>query len=209
MRPARRRADLRRLDDADLVELAATGDGHALDELLARHRDRLRAVCRRVCRDPDEAEDALQDAMVSITRGLAGFRGGASFITWASRIATNRCLDELRRRARRPEPVEPHGDRLVHPVPEAAGPDAAALRAADRDVLLVALARLPEEQREVVVLRDVLDLDYAGIADELALPIGTVRSRLARGRARLAAALDPDGNRGGGADVGTGEEHDD
>ncbi|MFZ4518448.1 MAG: RNA polymerase sigma factor [Microthrixaceae bacterium] len=205
MRPRRRRTDLRRLDDPGLVELARNGDAAALDELLARHLDRLRAVCRRVCRDPHEAEDALQDALVAITRGLAGFRGGSSFTTWASRIATNRCLDELRRHRRRPEPVEPDGPRLVRPTAEGAGPDASAVRAEDRRLVIEALAQLPPEQRDVVVLRDVLDLDYAGIAEELGLPIGTVRSRLARGRARLATVLAADGNPGAVVDVDDGE----
>ncbi len=209
MARVRRRTDLRRLGDEQLVELAAAGDGPALEELLGRHRGRLHAVCRRVCHDPDEAEDALQDALVAITRGLPGFRGGSSFSTWASRIATNRCLDELRRRSRRPEPVEPHAERLVRAAPEAAAPDTTAVRSADRDLLIEALARLPEDQRDVVVLRDVLDLDYSGIAEELGVPIGTVRSRLARGRARLAMELAPEGNRNDGDDVGIGEDRDD
>lgn len=117
-------------------------------------------------------------------RGLGRFDGRAAFSTWAYRVTTNACLDELRRRARRPSLDLPEdGARL----PDSA-PDAAA-GIADRLLIDEALAELPEEFRVAVVLRDLCDLDYAEIAATLGIPPGTVRSRIARGRALLARRL--------------------
>jgi RNA polymerase sigma-70 factor (ECF subfamily) len=125
-------------------------------------------------------------------RGLHRFDGRASFATWSFRVATNACLDELRRRRRRPEPGLPEVER-----PDDAGDlgrpgfDEALSDRLDVDA---ALAQLPVEFRAAVVLRDVCGLDYAEIAEVLDVPAGTVRSRIARGRAQLAQRL---GNPGG------------
>lgn len=121
-----------------------------------------------------------------MVRGLASFDGRAAFGTWAYRVATNACLDELRRRRRRPEPGLPEGNDPAALVDSLAG--AGARLDIDR-----ALARLPAEFRVAVVLRDVCDLTYAEIADMLDLPPGTVRSRIARGRAALAPMLSEHG----------------
>lgn len=129
-------------------------------------------------------------------RGLPGFDGRSQFTTWAHRVATNACLDELRRRGRRPATgLDPEVAESVR----ARRDDAPGLatRAADRLVLDDALAELPEEFRAPVVLRDQLGLDYAEIAAVLEIPPGTVRSRIARGRRALARALAPDGNQTG------------
>jgi RNA polymerase sigma-70 factor (ECF subfamily) len=178
-------------EDRDLVAAAQAGDRRALDELLRRHYDRVHAVCRRIAGSSRDADDATQEAMISIVRGLARFDGRAQFSTWAYRIATNAALDELRRRKRRPglhvvgddgvapEPVDPLADRQVTAV-------------ADRMAIDAALDELPEEFRTAVVLRDVADLDYAEIAEALGVPVGTVKSRIARGRNQLTVLL---GNR--------------
>jgi len=182
-----------RADDAALVRAAASGDRPALDVLLERHVDRLHAVCARIC-GPDAAFDATQQALMSITRSVPRFDGRASFTTWSHRIAVNAALDETRRAQRAPRPAS---DLLAvddRAAPAAAGPE----RVVDRIDLDAALATLPEDFRVAVVLRDVADLDYAEIAATLAVPIGTVRSRIARGRAALAAAL---GNPDPAADV--------
>lgn len=182
-----------RLPDDDLVRAAALGDGPALDALLTRHVDRLHAVCRRVC-GPDAAFDATQNALIAITRSVARFDGRASFTTWTHRIAVNAALDELRRARRRAVPASDRLERDDRPAAPGAGPE----RVVDRLDLDAALATLPEDFRTAVVLRDVADLDYAEIAATLDVPIGTVRSRIARGRAALAAAL---GNRDATPDV--------
>jgi len=176
-------------DDNALVAAARGGDRSSLEELLRRHYDRVYAVCRRVTGNENDAADAAQEAMIAVVRGLPRFDGRSSFSTWVYRIATNASLDELRRRRRRPmQTLEAHDDGT--PI-ELADPDAG-LRidaTGDRMALDRALADLPEDFRVAVVLRDVGDLDYTEIAEILGVPAGTVKSRIARGRAALAAAL--------------------
>ena len=172
-------------DDRSLVEAARGGDRAALDQLLRRHYDRVYAVCRRILHHEADAADATQDALLAAVRGLARFDGDAAFGTWIYRIATNTCLDQLRRRKRRPTtPI----DELVElrELVETRPFDATVV---DQMALQAALERLPEDFRVAVVLRDVADLDYADIAATLAVPIGTVRSRIARGRTILAKEL--------------------
>ncbi len=178
--------------DDELVAAARSGDRSALEILLARHHDRLAGLCRRLCRDAGDAEDATQDALVAIVRGLDRFDGRSSFATWSHRVATNACLDELRRRRRRPLPADPGpidevDDRSGHRAPD---PADAALGQDERRRLSAALDALPDEFREAVLLRDVADLDYHDIGELLGLRPGTVRSRIARGRGRLAELLD-------------------
>ena len=90
------------LSDSELVQRVRHGDRAALETLLRRHHDRIHLLCHRICRDRGDAEDATQNALLAIVRGLAGFDGSAAFSTWSHRVATNACLDELRRRGRRP-----------------------------------------------------------------------------------------------------------
>ena len=175
-----------RRDDAVLATAASTGDRTALDVLLDRHVDRIHAVCRRIC-GPDDAFDATQDALISITRSIDRFDGQCAFTTWMHRVATNAALDELRRRKRRPDPVAPDPESVIALTPSSRSGDPE--RVVDRLDLDAALARLPDEFRIAVVLRDVADLDYAEIATALGVPIGTVRSRISRGRAALAREL--------------------
>lgn len=182
--------------DHELATSAARGDRAALEALLARHADRVVAICRRVLTDPDDALDASQEALIAVARGIARFDGRARFTTWLYRVATNAALDEARRRGRRP--------RTRGEVPEqpAGGPplDTAV---ADRLDVDAALSSIPPEFRAAVALRDLAGLDYAEIASVLGVPPGTVRSRIARGRAALADRL---GNRSGVAERHTGRE---
>lgn len=170
--------------DDELARAAARGDRRALDSLLARHVDRIHAVCRRIC-GPDDGLDATQNALIAIVRAVDRFDGASAFTTWIHRIATNAALDELRRRSRRAVPVAD----AAAAAPLSAGPAGDPTRVVDRLDLDAALAELPEEFRVAVVLRDVADLEYAEIAATLDVPIGTVRSRIARGRAALARSL--------------------
>jgi RNA polymerase sigma-70 factor (ECF subfamily) len=175
--------------DAELVDAAQGGDRDALEQLLRRHHDRVRALARRLCGNDADAADATQEALLAIVRGLDRFDGRAAFTTWLHRVATNACLDELRRRARRPQPA-PDGivGRAVSPG------DTADVVTARVDVD-AALATLPLDFRAAVVLRDLCALDYAEIGEVLGIPAGTVRSRIARGRAQIAAFLgNPDGD---------------
>jgi RNA polymerase sigma-70 factor (ECF subfamily) len=148
-------------------------------------------VTRRIAGPTRDADDATQEALIKIVRSLPKFDGRSSFGTWAYRIATNAALDELRKRKRRPtlhsvrdgesndttfEPVDEMSERRITSI-------------ADRLALDEGLAALPDDFRSAVVLRDVGDLDYAEIAEVLDIPVGTVKSRIARGRRMLADAL--------------------
>jgi RNA polymerase sigma-70 factor (ECF subfamily) len=159
--------------------------------------DRIHALCRRLCGNGPDAEDATQEALLAVVRGLPRFDHRSSFDTWVHRVTTNVCLDELRRRGRRPTVVA-----RLDSAPSPADAPATTLDLADRaapvgDVVAdrrdldLALAELPDEFRVVIVLRDQLGLDYAEIAEVLDIPPGTVRSRIARGRGRLADLLAP------------------
>ncbi len=167
---------------------AQHGDQEALDTLLRRHVDRLHAVCRQITGNDSDSADATQEALIAVVRGLPRFDGRSSFSTWAYRIATNACLDELRRRRRRPEPL---ADELLEATAGPGAPSGAALidAAADRVDIDRALAKLPLEFRVAVVLRDLSGLEYSEIADVLGVPTGTVKSRIARGRGALADLL--------------------
>ena len=142
-------------------------------------------MCRRVLTDPDDALDATQEAMIAVARGIGRFDGRSAFTTWVYRVATNAALDEGRRKARRPHPVDVANDAMPGNQVTGSHEDAVGTRL-DVDA---ALRELPEEFRVAVVLRDLCDLDYAEIAEILGVPPGTVRSRIARGRSALARTL--------------------
>jgi RNA polymerase sigma-70 factor (ECF subfamily) len=169
-------------DDRQLIDAARSGDRAALDLLLRYHYDRIWALCRRLTGNEADAQDAAQEALIAIARGLHHFDGRAAFTTWSYRVATNACLDELRRRSRRPAPAPPDERSAIDPGPL---PD----HVVERMDIDRALALLPEEFRAAVVLRDLCDLEYADIGEVLGLAPGTVRSRIARGRAQLARHL--------------------
>lgn len=141
-----------------------------------------------------DADDATQEALIAIARGLAGGRydGRSAFTTWAYRVTTNACLDELRRKGRRAEAV---ADEDLERALGATGAgrsvraDDGVAGVPDRVDVEAALARLPIDFRAAVVLRDLCGLDYAEIAAVLDIPPGTVRSRIARGRAALVPLL--------------------
>jgi RNA polymerase sigma-70 factor (ECF subfamily) len=165
------------------VEAARDGDRGALDTLLRSHYDRLHALCWRMTGGGADADDATQEALIAIVRGLDRFDARARFSTWAYRVTVNACLDELRRRARRPRPM---GEEVLDRPAAGSGPEAAV----DRVVVDAALRQLAPDFRAAVVLRDLCTLDYAEIAEVLDIPPGTVRSRIARGRAELARHLE-------------------
>jgi len=168
--------------DSELAAAAARGERRALETLLAPHIDRVHAVCRRILRDPDDALDATQEALVAVARRISTFDGRSQFTTWLYRVAVNAALDEARRRQRRPQPSDVAVDR--------AGTDAPIdALVADRVDVDAALASIPESFRAAVALRDLIGLDYDEIATVLGIPAGTVRSRIARGRAALADRL--------------------
>ncbi len=170
--------------DAELVSLAQEGSQPALQELFERHYTRIFGICRRMLRSEDDACDATQEVFLSIVRHLKNFSGEATFKTWAYRIAVNACKDELSKRKTRPV-LSPEDDLLE---PESTGAAAGDVAHIVVDVQ-AALAQLGEEYRTAIVLREQAELSYEEIARMLEVPVGTVRSRIARGRAELTRLL--------------------
>lgn len=171
--------------DQELLERHVAGDPEAFGELVRRHRDRLWAVARRTLGDHEEAGDAVQDALVSAYRKAHSFRGDAAVTTWLHRITVNACLDRARRSKSRPVAPMPEPEQLesvLEPHESAAEP---AERRELRDELRTALHTLPAEQRAALVLVDMEGYAVAEAAEILKTPVGTVKSRCARGRARL------------------------
>jgi RNA polymerase sigma-70 factor, ECF subfamily len=169
----------RERSDAELLAAHVAGDRYAFGELFHRHRRQLHRLARLTTRSPEDAEDALQDAMLSAHRGAGSFRHDAAVGSWLHRIVVNACLDRLRRaKAHRTVPLED-----VYPVAD---------RSAQVETAIVvqrALARLPIEQRAAIVAVDMQGYSVADTARLLGIPEGTVKSRCARARVRLAELL--------------------
>lgn len=167
--------------DEDLIALFDAGDPSAFEELVRRHEQRIYNLCLRMLGKPEDAHDATQEAFLAALRKLSAFRGDARFSTWLHRIAVNACYDILRRRQRRPEEALPE-----EPGP---APGDMAESAAEAVDVQAALLGIPEEFRAVLILRDVQDVAYEDIAEILGVPVGTVKSRLHRGRMAMGRLL--------------------
>ena len=172
------------VNDRAILSSHLQGDPNAFAALVSLHRERLWAVALRTLGDRDDAADALQDALLKAYRSAASFRGEAAVSTWLHRIVVNACLDRVRRRQARPTvPLPDYADQaLANPT------DVFATRDTALDVQ-AALAELPAEQRAALVLVDVQGYPVAEAAEILGVAVGTVKSRCARGRARLAVRL--------------------
>jgi len=169
--------------DLDLLRRHLDGDAEAFTQIVRRHRDRLWAVALRTTGDPEEAADALQEALISAMRHAASFRGDAKLSTWLHRIVVNACLDRLRRRAAHPTTALPDDDHAA-----STGRDEFDDRDTATDVH-AALATLPPDQRAAIVLVDIEGYPVDQVAAMLDVPSGTVKSRCARGRAKLVPLL--------------------
>ncbi|GAA3722972.1 RNA polymerase sigma factor SigM [Streptomyces tremellae] len=182
-------AALTDVSDQDLLAAHVDGDPDAFGELVRRHRDRLWAVAMRTLGDREEAADAVQDALVSAFRAAHTFRGQSAVTTWLHRITVNACLDRVRKTAsRRTIPVDD-----TERMEQLLGPHESAEAPAERQdlhrQLFAALAKLPPDQRAALVLVDMQGYPVAEAARVLGVPSGTVKSRCARGRARLLPLL--------------------
>ena len=182
-----------------LIERARAGDTRAFEDLARREERALYRHALRIVGTPSDAEDIVQDALFSAWRSIASFQG-LSFRAWLFRIATNRALDQLRSRKRRPElPLDPpDDDDVTWAEPVAPGPDLTQL-VGDREALAAvetALGSLPAEQRTALLLRDVEGFAYEEIAVITSVEIGTVKSRIHRGRLAVRNVLIARGWRG-------------
>jgi RNA polymerase sigma factor (sigma-70 family) len=185
------------VDEAELIQYAQQGDLDAFNRLIQNYEHQVFNLAWRLMGDSDSAADATQDAFISAYRAIGRFRGG-SFRSWMLRIVTNACYDEMRRRKRRPaSSLETLFDDLGVPEPENPGdlihkpesPEAATERAELSRAIQDCLNRLPDEFRVVAVLADVQGYEYQEVAQVIGKPLGTVKSRLARARARLRECL--------------------
>ncbi|MER7110460.1 RNA polymerase sigma factor SigM [Streptomyces sp. NPDC000229] len=175
--------------DQDLLARHVAGDPDAFGELVRRHRDRLWAVALRTLGDREEAADAVQDALVSAFRAAHTFRGQSAVTTWLHRITVNACLDRARKAAsRKTSPVD-DTERLEQLLEPHESAEAPAERQDLHRELLAALEKLPADQRAALVLVDMQGYPVAEAARVLDVPTGTVKSRCARGRARLLPLL--------------------
>ena len=171
------------LSDEELLRRAAEGDESAFSRLVRRHEDRVFGIVVRVTGDRADALDATQDTFVAVFRQAGTFRAEAAFTTWLYRVAVNAARDVLRKRRRLPEPTEELPERGVPgPAPE----DTVNLRLD----LARALAELPDDYREAVLLHDLGAVPYEEIAKITGAALGTVKSRISRGRKRLAVLME-------------------
>lgn len=189
-------AVLSQLSDAELVERFKGGDQHAFSHIVRRYQDRVFSLCLRWLGERALAEEVAQDVFVALFRSLARFRGESSLSTWIYRVSVNHCknkrLYSSRRRRDRHEPLEGQGrdDGPPRELPDRnRGTESGVERTQAEQLVHEALQAISEEHRQVIVLRDIEDLDYHEIAEILDLPRGTVKSRLHRARTELARVL--------------------
>jgi RNA polymerase sigma-70 factor (ECF subfamily) len=182
--------------DAELLAAHVAGDPDAFALLFSRHRDRLWAVALRTMGNPHDAADGLQDGLIAAYRRAETFRGDAAVTTWLHRVIVNACLDRIRAaKVRRtdtlPDDLDERGDRgsARTSTGDSDDPELAAIADDRRRALLEALATLPAEQRAALVLLDMEGHSVAEVAQMLDCAEGTVKSRCARGRQRLATLL--------------------
>jgi len=181
--------------DRELLQAHVDGDAEAFGLLFARHRDRLWAVAVRTTGNPEDAADALQEALISAFRRAGSFRGDDAVTTWLHRIVVNSCLDRMRSNKVRaadalPDDLEERAGRgALSTADSDLTPDNAALASDRRRIVLEALRTLPPEQRAALVLVDMEGYGVAEVAEILGCAVGTIKSRCARGRARLAPLL--------------------
>ena len=176
------------------IAKAAKGDRAAWEEIVREQHPRLYPLCLRMMASPQDAMDMEQEIWIKVWRSLPSFKGDSSLSTWLYRITMNTCLDELRRRKKKAqislealseegwEAPDPEGEKLLE-------------RSMNRELIRQALEKLPPDYKAALLLRDREELSYEGIASILNIPIGTVRSRISRGRkamAKILLELEPD-----------------
>lgn len=171
-------------EDRVLVERFLSGDRNAFDLLMAAHEDRVFSVCLRIMRDREAALDAAQETFITVFRKADMYNGESAFSTWLYRVAVNTCYDQLRKLKRR----------RTEPIPEGRDPsdpsvDAQFTAVELRPDLQAALETLSEDFRAAVILSDLEGLPLADVSEILGVPVGTVKSRVFRGRRLLADNL--------------------
>lgn len=177
-------------DERELIRRASQGDESAFELLMRTHESRMYAVALRMCANREDAQDCLQEAMLRIYRAISNFKFQSSFATWAYRITMNTCLDELRRRKlRTATSLDVLLDTGWSPTDDGETPEQYSIASEQRRMLEKAIADLPEDMRAAIVLRDVQGFSYDEIARMLEANVGTIKSRISRGREKLREVL--------------------
>lgn len=183
------------MDEQELIQRCRRGDEAAFETLLRRYEKKVYALCRRMCRDEDDAMEAAQDAFLAVWRGIGSFRADARFSTWVYRLTANACLDLLRREKKRGGDLSLDGEEgVAEPADPSPTPEELAERQETRRLVREALRALPDDYRAVLLLRELGQLSYAEIADATGLELGTVKSRISRARLALRNNLAASGN---------------
>lgn len=176
--------------DELLLRRAQKGDAEAFDELMAAQESRMYAIALRMMGNREDAQDCAQEAMVRIYRAMGSFKGQSSLATWIYRITMNTCLDELRRRkVRKVTSLDTLVESGWSPTDKGETPEEYGLRSEKQTVLNDAIQSLPDDMRAAIVLRDIKGYTYDEIADILNANVGTIKSRISRGRERLREIL--------------------
>lgn len=183
--------------DQTLIEKVRTGNYQAFEALVNRYEGKVYRLCMRMLRNPEDAEDALQEAFLQVYRGLKGFEGRSTFSTWLYRLATNVCLMKIRSRGLEPArllPLEeylPRHEKGEHPYVQEwpDRPEDVLLSKESREKMMEALEKLPEEYRAVFILRDMEGFSNAETGETLGISVAAVKSRLHRARLTLRGML--------------------
>lgn len=185
--------------ERELVSRARAGDTAAFEQLMLDSQDRVYTLCLRMTGNREDALDLAQETFFNAWRGLSSFQGNSSFSTWVYRLASNACIDFLRKRKRRQQRESPHSlDDEEAPLPEPADPRGSPEKELERRELRRAVERglqaLPDHHRQVLVMRELSGMSYQEIGAVLDLDLGTVKSRIARARLALKKFLVQEGN---------------
>lgn len=187
------------MDESYLIARCKAGDEAAFEALVHLHEKRVYTLCRRMCRNEDDALEAAQDTFLAVWRGIGSFRADAAFSTWLYRLASNACLDILRREKKHGGDISlDDAEARLDPQDPAPPPEESVLRAEARRIVREALYTLPDDHRAILLLREAEQLSYAEIAEITGLELGTVKSRISRARLALRERLAADGNFFGG-----------
>ena len=183
------------MDERELIARLQKRDEAAFEELIRQYEKKVYTLCFRMCGNSEDAEEAAQDAFLALWRGIDRFRQESSLSTWIYRLATNACIDTLRRRKKQSGSVSLDDEELfVDAVDTSPQPQETVEHREAQKLLQEGLSALPEEYRNILLLREVEGLSYSEISETLELELGTVKSRISRGRTLLRNFLSVSGN---------------
>ena len=183
------------MDERELIARLQKRDEAAFEELIRQYEKKVYTLCFRMCGNSEDAEEAAQDAFLALWRGIDRFRQESSLSTWIYRLATNACIDTLRRRKKQSGSVSLDDEELfVDAVDTSPQPQETVEHREAQKLLQAGLSALPEEYRKVLILREIEGLSYTEIAESASIELGTVKSRISRGRSLLRNFLSGNGN---------------